>query len=132
MIESGQLTENDFVIETSEGITAIRVGRLLNLSEYLELVDVVAESGPERRRLWELTDCFALEPEEIEMIASRGRVHWTAAARVAYVAADDVSFGLLRMFEVYREQDDYQTKVFREEKSALAWLTSWDRQGCNS
>ncbi len=29
------------------------------------------------------------------------------------------------MFEVYREQENYETKVFRAEDEALEWLRAW-------
>ncbi|MFQ5350627.1 MAG: hypothetical protein ACE5EG_09320, partial [Thermoanaerobaculia bacterium] len=84
-----------------------------------------AETGVSDRRIWYLTENFSFTAEEIKNIAARGRVHWPSAARVAYLAADDLTFGLLRMFEVFREQENYQTRVFREEQEALEWLQEW-------
>ena len=64
--------------------------------------------------------------------AARARVLWPDAARVAYVAADPLSFGLLRMFEVFQEQsaafqeqEEFATRVFRDQVAARAWLEAW-------
>ena len=35
---------------------------------------------------------------------------------------EDLSYGLSRLFEVYREEDLTRTKVFRENEKALEWL----------
>ena len=40
--------------------------------------------------------------------------------RAAFVVARDLEFGLVRMFEVFRESDDVQTSVFRDLDQALA------------
>jgi hypothetical protein len=50
------------------------------------------------------------------------RVH-----RVAIVAPDDVAYGLARMYEAYQADSPSQTRVFRAEAEALAWLLSADR-----
>ena len=38
------------------------------------------------------------------------------------LTADDVSFGTLRILEVYRGEDGFESKVFRSEKEAVDWL----------
>jgi 23S rRNA C2498 (ribose-2'-O)-methylase RlmM len=50
------------------------------------------------------------------------RVH-----RVAIVAPEDVAYGLARMYEAYQAGSPSQTRVFRAEAEALAWLLSADR-----
>ena len=115
----------DYSIERDENITTIRLHRELTLDEVLDVVDQVAQSDVSNRRLWDLTRNFVFTSAEIAQIAERGKTHWPSASRVAYVAADDLSFGLLRMFEVYREQENYETRVFREEQGARDWLKEW-------
>jgi len=115
----------DFTFERNGDITKIRLHRQLTLDEILNVVDEIAQSDISNRRLWDLTDYFNFESDEIAKIAERGRTHWPSSSRVAYIAADPLSFGLLRMFEVYREQENYETRVFREEQDALKWLMEW-------
>jgi hypothetical protein len=44
--------------------------------------------------------------------------------RSAFVVSGDVEFGLVRMYEIFRETDSARTAVFRERTRALAWLGS--------
>lgn len=41
--------------------------------------------------------------------------------RVAFVAPDDLVFGMSRMFEAYREDPATEFKVFRDLEEALQW-----------
>jgi len=42
-------------------------------------------------------------------------------ARIAFVTARDHDFGLLRMYEVFREHPATTVKIFREFSEAVAW-----------
>ena len=42
----------------------------------------------------------------------------------ALLAIDDVSYGMLRVQEVYRVQDGFESRLFRSEGDALDWLRS--------
>lgn len=116
---------DSFSVENSEGVTTIRFLRDLGLEEILAIVDVIAEKEKGNRRLWDIREHFHLNTAEIRTLAKRGRILWPNAARVAYCVSNDVTFGLLRMFEVFREQDNYQTRVFRDEQVARQWLKDW-------
>jgi hypothetical protein len=116
---------SNFTIERIDGISIIRLKKDMSLAEMLDLVDQVAAAGVTDRRLWDATGYLKFSSEELGKIAARGRQHWPTPARVAYLAADDVSFGLFRMFEVFREQENYETRVFREEQEAMNWLKEW-------
>lgn len=115
-------------VEDSDGITTIRLKESLNLESALEVIDFVGQWKPSNRQLWVATEKFSVTAIEAEEIAARDRLQWPVRSRVAYVAADDLSFGILRMLEVFRMEDNCQTQVFRDEKIALAWLKEWD--GC--
>jgi hypothetical protein len=52
------------------------------------------------------------------------RVAW---GRCAIVAESDVLFGMSRMLEVFSEQQFRQTRVFRKQADAEAWLRSGGR-----
>ena len=116
----------DDILEKTEGLTIIRVPARPTLQRLLEIVAEVATTDDCRRRLWDLTKGFDLSAEEIGKLAARGREHWPIACRVAYLAGDDLAYGLLRMFEVFREQENYETRVFRDEDEARAWLKAWE------
>jgi len=46
----------------------------------------------------------------------------TPPARVAFVTARDVDFGLVRMFEVFREHPATEVRVFRDYGDAVFWV----------
>ncbi len=80
--------------------------------------------GPSVRILWDLRDAkFDLDAAEISDIANTmKRLAASAQPHVAFVVAQDLEFGLLRMYEVFREADGVRTSVFRDSELAIAWL----------
>ncbi len=66
--------------------------------------------------------CLNYSANEMRAIAARARGHWPGQAQVAYVAAGELSYGLMRMFQVFREEEGYQSRVFRDEQDAEEWL----------
>jgi hypothetical protein len=65
---------------------------------------------------------FAVKTNEIEALAVR-KIFAPGSRRVG-IAPDDVQFGLLRMFEIYRDvfSGGEMTKVVRTREEALLWL----------
>ena len=114
---------SDFNIERDEAIATIRLNRQLTTAEFLKVVEEVAQQVPDKLRLWDATKNFDFTAGDIRSIAERSMEFASVPARVALVAEDDLTFGLLRMFEVFREQDNYQSRVFRDEQAARDWLT---------
>jgi hypothetical protein len=45
----------------------------------------------------------------------------TPPPRVAFVTGRDVDFGLMRMFQVYRQHPATQIRVFRDYEEAVSW-----------
>ena len=111
-----------FVVEQLDGITTIRLLRRLDIEQFIEMIDEIAKQGVGHRRLWDVTRNFNYSAEEIRHIAARVRTIFPEAERVAFVAADDLTFGQVRMFEAFRGTEDFPTKVFRDEPAARAWL----------
>ena len=82
-------------------------------------------SGPSARILFDLREArFDLAPDEIPDLAEfvkQGSPY--EDLRTAFIVAQDLEFGLLRMFEAFREAQGTRTAVFRNREEALAWLT---------
>ena len=114
------------LVEEMDGITTLRLTRQMTLEEFLGVLDDTLELGLTNRRLWDANRHFDFSAEEIRAIANHGKKIWPGAARVAFLAEDDLTFGLLRMFEAFREQENYQTKAFRDEEEAREWLLAWE------
>ena len=83
---------------------------------------IVAAKELGNKRLWDISQCFNFSSKELRKIAKYGKGKWLPPSKVAYIASNDLAFGLLRMFDVYREEDGYETKIFRSEPEGLAWL----------
>ncbi len=112
----------DFIVEQQDGITTIRLLRRVSVEEFLVMMEDVVKHEIGDRRLWDATRNFNFSAEEIRQIAVRVREIFPHAQRVAFVAADDLTFGQIRMFEAFRDSQDFPTKVFRDEPTARAWL----------
>jgi hypothetical protein len=109
---------------------------LITGSDHISLRDALAlqekfrndpDFNPAFAQLVDLTQVRKLEfnPGEIRQIA--GSAVAAPGVRRAFLANDDVAFGLARMFESYRESmDDTGTRVFRELDQALNWALSKD------
>ncbi len=113
---------SSYVLEERDGITTIRVTRRLDVKGFIQMLEEVADHELSDRRLWTGTRNFNFSAEEIRHIASRIQSIFSPAVRVAFVAADDLTFGQVRMLEAFKAQDDYPTKVFRDEETAREWL----------
>ncbi len=79
-----------------------------------------------RLRLWILEAGVNLQKEELVQIAQRGKEIWPVPSLAAIVAPDSLSYGLSRIYDVYREQEQHRTRVFWTEQEARAWLLEAD------
>ena len=88
-----------------------------------EIVSAIDESAALNApcRLWDLRVGVTLEADEIRQIATHARAV-SGPGRLAMLTSDDISFGTLRILEVYRKAPSLETRVFRDEAEAYAWL----------
>ena len=76
--------------------------------------------------MWVATGRFLFDEDEIKQIAALGKELFTTRARTAFVATDDLTLRMFRVFETYRREDGYETRAFDSEDAALAWLREWE------
>ncbi len=115
--------EPGYSIEEQGDVTLIRLRRVLSKQEILAIIDVLATMGKCEKRLWLLGKHLRLTPEEMSEIGDYGREKIQGISRVAYVADDDVTFGLTNIQAAYRKAGGFEDQLFRDEESALAWLS---------
>ena len=109
-----------FSTETSGELVIIRLGDNVTADEVIEALDEIASATQRFRcRLWDVASGIRFSSSQIREIADHGK-KWSGPAKVAYLARDDLSFGLLRMFEGYSERGQFETRVFREKPWAAA------------
>ena len=113
-------------IELEDGIPCVRFSRRPTYDECRATVDDLADNYPYERRLWDMSVVdFDLTQDEIRAIADHGKLRFLRPNRAAFVAPQDLTFGLLRAFEVYREEEGHATaRAFRTRPEALEWLLS--------
>ena len=107
----------NYLIENINGITRIE---FLHKPTYND----IAENFPYDKRLWNISNIhFNFTIGEIMAIAEYGKTKFTNPNKIALVASDDLAYGEMRQFEVYREQVNHsQVRVFRGEQEAIEWL----------
>ncbi|NND53988.1 MAG: hypothetical protein HKN56_03330 [Gammaproteobacteria bacterium] len=118
--------DDRYDISYIDDIAVLRVQKALPLAEMLETLTEIAAQITASKRMWVADDHFLFNDEEIRAIAAHSKTLWTEDSVVAYVAYDDTSFNLLRMLEIWREDEHYRIKVCNDMSSALDWLRGWD------
>ncbi len=112
-----------YSIEIEDGISVIRFSQTPELSDLKEIIDYLSKNNIYERRLWDLNPHgLKLSKDDLVDIAQYGKINFPAPSKLAIVALQDLSFGLSRLFEVYREEDQLKTMVFRDERKARDWL----------
>ena len=77
------------------------------------------------RRLWDVCGCdLAFIADEFAELAAVAQESDALPGKLAVLVDSDLNFGLLRMYQVYRESRDVgvQLRVFRDEEDATRWL----------
>lgn len=89
-----------------------------------EAIDDIAANFPYEKRLWDFSNiAFDFTMDELRSIAEYGKMTFSQPNKAAIVAPQDLAFGEMRAFEVYREQRGLAAaRVLRTRQEALAWL----------
>ena len=112
-----------YSIEAKDGITTISFSKTPELADFVDIIDELAEKDLYTRRLWNFNPHgFNMNPEQLMQIANYGKTKFVKPSKLAIVAPKDLIYGLSRLFEVYREEQQVSTNVFRNEKDAREWL----------
>ncbi len=77
------------------------------------------------RRVFDLREAEGdFVAEEMKILAEKCRNLDQEYSRIALLGSDDLSFGLMRMYQVLREQKNTDISVFRNKNKALEWVQS--------
>ena len=114
------------IINHSEGITEIKFLVSPTLEQVKLIIDDIVENYPYEKRLWDLSEIqFDFTTNEIQQIAEYGKNKFTKPNKLAVFAIDDLSFGEMRQFEVYREEEGKALpRAFRNKQEAIEWLNA--------
>ncbi len=117
------MTKN-YTIRQVNNITIIVFTKAPTLDEAKEVIDELAEKNSYHLRLWDFSNIlFNFTIEEIQEIALYGQSKFVEKNRIATVAPQDLAYGILRSFQVYRQEDTHSVvRVFRKQHEAMKWL----------
>ena len=115
------MTQN-YTIETDDGIIIVRFSEPPGLVDLIHTIDDIAGNYLSRLRLWDISHGVNLTDSQISALAEYSKSKFTIPSKVAYIAQTDLSFGLARVLEVYREDSMVEQMVFRSERKAQNWL----------
>ncbi|MGE9296768.1 MAG: hypothetical protein ACQKBV_10810 [Puniceicoccales bacterium] len=112
-------------IELKDGIVVITALGELDLELCDEVRDHLAQTYPNIHRLWDFRKIsinFAMD--DVRAIAQNAKIMLPGmATRIAFVAGDELSFGVLRQYGTFREEDGKSNvHVYRDFDEAAAWL----------
>lgn len=114
----------DYKVEN--GITIIRFTRVPDVAATKAVIDEMAAANqPQQLRLWDMRSIVVRQSQDdLREVACHAAASFHESSRAAFVADDDLSFGKLRMFEVYSDQQPTGAKVrvFRDIDAATKWL----------
>jgi hypothetical protein len=111
-----------YSIESKDGVTIIRYSKNPGVKEVCDALDDVAENYLSALRLWDISAGFNPPQTELETMAEYAKYKFPIPSRSAIVASDDLSFGLSRVFNFHREEENVAQQVFRSEEEAMLWL----------
>lgn len=111
-------------INATDGITTIIFSNSPTINELRGVVDKLAADSSYHFRLWDFSHVlFNLSMNEIKQIAAYGKSKFDEKNRLVLVAPQDLAFGMLRAFMVYREEGSHSDlMVFRTNSEAISWL----------
>ena len=113
-------------IAYKDGITKIKFLTKPSYEQVKSIIDEIVENYPYERKLWDLSEInFDFSTTEIHMISEYGKLKFTKPNKIAIYALDDLAFGEMRQFGIYREEEGKAiSRVFRNEHEAIEWLNS--------
>jgi len=113
-----------YIIEYINDILKIKFYDKPTFEEVQCAIDDIAENYHYEKRLWNLSESnFNFTTQEIINISKYGKSKLIQPNKIAIIATDDLVYGEMRQFMVYRE-DDTKAKacVFKTEEEAINWL----------
>jgi hypothetical protein len=111
-----------YSIETEDGVTAIRFFKKANAEDVNCAFNELIKCNPSRLRLWNIKEGWDLSPSQIQEFASYTKSKSTEEIRLAVVTTEDLSYGLTRMFQAYRQEEHFDQQNFTTEAEGICWL----------
>ncbi len=114
-----------YEIAEMEDVQVVSIKGKPSVDDIKHILDEIQnESGySHSARLWDFQESsFNFSQSEVLDIASYASAGDNRSAKVAMLVKEDLSFGVSRVYEVFRHTDLTEIKVFKDKIEALAWL----------
>lgn len=116
------MKEKVFTIHKKESYIHIIFHQKANKTQVMQMLDEAFHLDTTGFRYYNCESGLDTSVDEMREIAEYGRKHFAKSVRLAFYTKDLCTYGLLRAFEVFREEAVTQTRVFKSEEEALQWL----------
>lgn len=114
-------------ITINEDVATVKIVGKPTLQEILDTNKALMKNGRYicSRRFWDLRACLMdFSSEELEIIANFADHGEQNPSKIALLAMSDLTYGLSRMFQAFRQSENSTLSVFRDESEAMRWLLS--------
>ena len=114
-----------YVIEREDDIVRVDYKRSPQPEDMYELLDQLGEMEDSELRMYVMIDAeILLSTAEVREGAEYAREKKNQPRRIAVVAPGDITYGISRIFKVFRESQETELQVFRSLDDAREWLRS--------
>lgn len=114
--------DKNYTISVTDKITKVCFLKEPTVEDILNSIDDITENYSAELRLWDISCGINLSSDGLKHVAEYGKSKFLTSSKMAIVASKDLTFGLSRMFNFYREDGITDQGVFRTEQKALDWL----------
>lgn len=112
-----------YSIKAANGIIQVSFSRQPEVEEFRHAIVEVAHHKNNQFRIWDLSCGVTWTPDESAAIARYAKETFsTPASKVAIIAPDNLTFGLFRVHDVFRQDDLTEQIVFRSAGEAYEWI----------
>lgn len=114
-----------YIISREQTILRIDFKRSPDRKTMIQLLEQLSELENSELRMYVMIDAeILLSTAEVREGAEYAREMKNQPRRVAVVAAGEITYGISRIFKVFRESGETELMVFREIDQARDWLLS--------
>ena len=114
-------------ITPKDNMVIVQITGHATLQDFYDAIDQISDGTKYlyKRRFFDLRKClFFLSTDELEALADKSKRLGQEYSKVAILVDSDLSFGLSRVYEVFRADKNVESVVFRDKAEAMAWIMS--------
>jgi len=112
----------NYHIEQIGKIIAIRFASPALVRDIIAVADEAAQFDKNTLRLWDFRKGLNLSSSDVVQIADRAKNISFPPSKIAILVSDKLAYGLARMYDVYRAQQNQEVRLFETEEEAIKWL----------